>query len=201
MVGERRKQATARLLRLLLVLLIFLKQISYDPLLETQKKILTPTGDERRNKRKPPKIREELPEEANEKPRKILKKKTTGVPEVNLIEDNNNKPAETVASKVEEEVAVVKSEAASVKGSETAASAQQENIPLKKSQSVVSASQEVINTKTEEEKENPANNSHAEKLIEEVNNDESLMASLKHLMERADLNEIIMSLDFVRNHY
>lgn len=157
---------------------------------------MTPTGDERRNKRKPPKTREELPEEANEKPRKILKKKTTGVPEVNLIEDN--KPAEAVASKVEDEVAIVKSEAASVKGSETAASAQQENISLKKSQSIVSASQEVINTKTEEEKENPANNSHAEKLIEEVNNDESLMASLKHLMERADLNEIIMSLDFVR---
>ena len=167
---------------------------------------MTPTGDERRNKRKPPKQREELPEEANEKPRKILKKKASNAPEVNLIEDS--KPAETV-SEVKEEVAVVKSEAQSIKGSETAASAQQENITFKKSQSVVSASQEVINTKTEEEKEappvtpavikNPINTTHAEKLIEEVNNDEYLMASLKHLMERADLNEIIMSLDFVKN--
>jgi len=175
---------------------------------EPQKKILTPTGEEKRNKRKPPKPRDELAEEVGEKVRKGIKRKLPNTPEVNLaaeeIQNNNNNKApvqETPASKIEEEVPVVKSEN-SVKGSETAASAQQQDIPLKKSQSMVFATQEVITTKTEEKVEAPQipvpqQASHAEKLIEEVNKDESLLASLKHLMERTDLNEIIMSLDFL----
>lgn len=38
---------------------------------------------------------------------------------------------------------------------------------------------------------------HAQKLIQDVHQDESLLASLKQLMERSDLNDIIMGLDFV----
>lgn len=49
----------------------------------------------------------------------------------------------------------------------------------------------------EETKESDPFENHAQKLIEDVHNDESLLANLKHLMEREDLNEIIMSLDFV----
>jgi len=228
---------------------------------EPKKNILTPTGEEKRNKRKPPKTREELGEEVGEKVRKAYKRKTPNTPEVNLAEEiinnnNNNKaPQETITSKIEEEVSVVKSEP-STKGPEnvaTTAPAQQE-ISLKKSQSsqeviitkneasstkteakaeaintkaeVINTKAEVINTKAEvinpkaeaintkaeaihpkaevihtktEEGKEALHHPHinAEKLIEEVNKDENLMASLKHLMERADLNEIIMSLDFL----
>ena len=61
-------------------------------------------------------------------------------------------------------------------------------------------------TKAEEMKEetkeptDPFEN-HAQKLIEDVHNDELLLASLKHLMDRSDLDEIIMSLDFVIKSY
>jgi len=222
---------------------------------EPKKNILTPTGEEKRNKRKPPKTREDLGEEVGEKVRKQYKRKTPNTPEVNLAEEtilnNNNKaaPQETITSKIEEEVPVVKSEP-STKAPEnvtTSSAPIQQEIPLKKSQSsqevintkseaistkteakaemantkaevintkaeviitkaegihpkaeVINTKTEAIHTKTEEGKEalhHP--NINAEKLIEEVNKDETLMASLKHLMERADLNEIIMSLDFL----
>jgi hypothetical protein len=56
-----------------------------------------------------------------------------------------------------------------------------------------------LEAKLEDHKEPDDLENHAQKLMQDidVHNDESLIA-LKHLMERSDLNEIIMSLDFVR---
>ena len=67
----------------------------------------------------------------------------------------------------------------------------------KKEEDMVGSKQEELKEEIKEPTDSFEN--HAQRLIEDVHNDEHLLANLKHLMERSDLNEIIMSLDFVND--
>ncbi len=146
-------------------------------------KILIPTGEKGENKGRKKKIketraREVIPDDGDKVTKKI-KRKLQESAEVNLID---------LAKKEEIKNESIKSEAITI--------APQDQLVSAIKTEVVSIKQEAPTEIIEENKVAEENDNNPKKLIEDVK-DESLLASLKHLMEREDLDEIIMSLDFV----
>ena len=153
--------------------------------------MLTPTGEKGDKKGRKPKKevkpKEDIQEENFENITKKVKRQPKDAPEINMLEKN--------AKKIEEETVPTKAEAIVTKPEPETSLVSQETATTKID--APNIKHEVNVEKEETKMAEESTDKHCQKLIEAVHNDETLLAGLKHLIERTDLDEIIMSLDFV----